>query len=485
MREFIIFGAGNIGKKALEFYGMDKVYCIVDNDINKINTYLEGKKIICVEELKRISDRYTIVIALANYVDVVRQLHAMNIENYFVFREEFERLEESISLYDNKDFYFILCGRDETTVGIEDIIKRKGYTYRSLANKEDIKNFNVKLRNIDTYVGKSPLFLVSTYKQRFSVETVIEQSQPGFIIINPYVQTRFYNENVFLIDSYKYDKSIKTEEEWNRCNENNIKSQRNQIKDYVDTVKENPVLFKYIEIETFNRCNGTCSFCPVNKLVDSRKEQKMEITLFKKIINELHDMEYQGHLALFSNNEPLLDERIVEMNHYARGMLPQATIYLFTNGILLNIELLEKLLPDLDELIIDNYSERLKMIKPVERIYEYVSDKPDMKNKIAIVIRDPQEVLTTRGGDSPNRNNILSYPNDTCALPFRQMVIRPDGRVSLCCNDPLGKMTLGRLDKQSIKEVWFGTAYSEIRKKIANGRDNIEHCSRCDTFYLY
>ena len=51
-------------------------------------------------------------------------------------------------------------------------------------------------------------------------------------------------------------------------------------------------LFNNIEIETVNRCNGTCSFCPVNKNQDPREYKKMPEELFKKIIKELKEINY-------------------------------------------------------------------------------------------------------------------------------------------------------------------------------------------------
>lgn len=43
-------------------------------------------------------------------------------------------------------------------------------------------------------------------------------------------------------------------------------------------------LFNHIEIETINRCNGVCSFCPVNVRNDSRTLALMPWNLFEKII---------------------------------------------------------------------------------------------------------------------------------------------------------------------------------------------------------
>ena len=45
-------------------------------------------------------------------------------------------------------------------------------------------------------------------------------------------------------------------------------------------------------------------------------------------------MQYSGRLTTFSNNEPLLDDRIIEFNKYAKEHLPKARIHMYTNGTL-------------------------------------------------------------------------------------------------------------------------------------------------------
>lgn len=64
------------------------------------------------------------------------------------------------------------------------------------------------------------------------------------------------------------------------------------------------------------------------------------------------------------------------------------------------------------------------------------------------------------------------------------MVVRPSGKVSLCCNDPLGKFTLGDLNKNSLEEILYGKEYTDLRNKIKCGRKNIEKGSKCDTFMI-
>ena len=129
----------------------------------------------------------------------------------------------------------------------------------------------------------------------------------------------------------------------NLSEENFIKEQRNSkmidsINQYTDELYNNPKLFDSIEIETINRCNGSCDFCPVNKDRDIRELKVMTEELFRSIIDQLAIMNYAGRISLFSNNEPFLDDTIIEKHKYAREMLPNARFHLYTNGTLLSLD---------------------------------------------------------------------------------------------------------------------------------------------------
>ena len=251
-----------------------------------------------------------------------------------------------------------------------------------------------------------------------------------------------------------------------------------------DLLYNEPKLFNHVEIETINRCNGVCDFCPVSKNQDTREFHQMSRDLFERIIDQLADINYSGKIALFSNNEPFLDEDIISKNQYAREKLPNAYIHLWTNGTLLTVEKFVEIMKYLDELIIDNYQQELRLIKPCEQIAAYCEEHPELKKKVTIVLRKPHEILTTRGGDAPNREKMVSYPYVKCPLPFSQLIVRPDGKVSLCCNDPLGKNTLGDLSKENILEVWNNDRFKKVRDCLYKGRANWKHCEYCDVFNI-
>lgn len=284
----------------------------------------------------------------------------------------------------------------------------------------------------------------------------------------------------FLIKNIRGD-IFEKNDKWieKRLNYHEVKKQTKKwLKDHYDcgTVP----MFSSIEIETINRCNGECSFCPANRNVDPRTPKKMNSQLFYKIIDELGEMRYSGRLALHSNNEPFLDSRIIDFAKYARERVPNAFIYLYTNGTLVTLEKFKEIIPFLDRIIIDNYDDGLKLHENVREINLYCKKHAKLDRKVEIHLRKIHEVLNTRGGQSPN-NKRKATLHMSCVLPYKQMIIRPDGKVSLCCNDPYGKYTLADLTKMTIREAWFSKRYKLVRENLRKGRFKVKLCRYCDT----
>lgn len=248
-------------------------------------------------------------------------------------------------------------------------------------------------------------------------------------------------------------------------------------------IKEQNGIYKIqeIEIETINRCNGTCSFCPVNANACQRSYAKMSDELFRKIIEDLKSMDYRGYVSLFSNNEPFLDSRIIDMHKYCYEMLPNAKHRLYTNGSLLSLDRFLEIIPYLDVLHINNYNDNMEVNPQVKDVYDYINEHTEYKKKVQFVFRKQTEILLSRAGQAPNKQG-TTYLDQMCLLPFRMMIVRPDGKVSLCCNDALGKYTLGDLNIQTVEEVWNSKQFNGIREKLINdGRKNLHLCNACDS----
>jgi len=88
-RKVILFGAGDFGKKALEYFSPERVYCFVDNNTQVVGTTLEGIPVFSFEHLKAIHQDYQIVISVNTRIAsvLVGQLEAAGIKEYSLFVE--------------------------------------------------------------------------------------------------------------------------------------------------------------------------------------------------------------------------------------------------------------------------------------------------------------------------------------------------------------------------------------------------------------
>ncbi len=233
-------------------------------------------------------------------------------------------------------------------------------------------------------------------------------------------------------------------------------------KQYADYfLSQDPVpMPNVVNIETINRCNSTCEFCPANVHSEKRPFRKIDDALYHSIIDQLADWGYKGHLTLYGNNEPMLDPRYVEFHKYAREKLPDCFIFMSTNGLLMNIDRLKEIQPYINQLIINNYALEYKLHDNLQEIYEYVKAHPDEFSDLDIEIqmRYLKEVLTNRAGSSPNKKATEKVITNTCLLPFTDMWIMPNGKMGLCCCDDFEVTALADLNKVSVKEGWSSPA---------------------------
>jgi radical SAM protein with 4Fe4S-binding SPASM domain len=271
-----------------------------------------------------------------------------------------------------------------------------------------------------------------------------------------------------------------------------IKSRLRFNKKYKRINLNDPVLFKCIEIETYNRCNFNCSFCPAARDVDIRKPTYMKEELFSKIIDGLKELNYSGKLNLHHNNEPLLDKRLEQFIKESVEKLPKAEVNIFTNGSLLTIERMKSLYnAGLRKMLIDNYNEKLEVLPNIQKVLDSIKNTEIEKNmEITVWLRYKNVVLTNRAGDSPNKKNISAkiykFDKNTiakrgCEFPFIQFNINPDGKVHICCADVYYSNIIGDLTKEKIIDIWKGKKLTMIRQELLkNGRKNIHPCRNCD-----
>jgi radical SAM superfamily enzyme YgiQ (UPF0313 family) len=99
-----------------------------------------------------------------------------------------------------------------------------------------------------------------------------------------------------------------------------------------------------VMIQTTSRCNSACVMCPQPLIRRELPQGDMDNATFAALLAEIAAFPGLRRVMLYLMNEPLLDPKIVERVRAARAALPQAELYLVSNGAALTDELSERLL---------------------------------------------------------------------------------------------------------------------------------------------
>ncbi|MBI5055371.1 MAG: radical SAM/SPASM domain-containing protein [Nitrospirae bacterium] len=248
--------------------------------------------------------------------------------------------------------------------------------------------------------------------------------------------------------------------------------------------KKEPPLFYHVQFETVSICNNDCSFCPMNRRLRKREYKEADWEVISRLGSELQSCSFDGVLSLFNNNEPLIDKRLPEIVAFFRTKIPKASIRILTNGILINMKIVEQLIQaGMNQIGINNYNDKNKFIPSIRK---FVDDFRSSKYKDAIDIdismRYKNEVMHNRGGNSPNNRPLNSSKRWFCLFPFEQINVNPWGDLTICCNDVMYKHKIGTiLGNETIYQLWSNKEYSNIRNSLVEGkREKIDICSVCD-----
>lgn len=80
----------------------------------------------------------------------------------------------------------------------------------------------------------------------------------------------------------------------------------------------------------------------------------------------------------------------------------------------------------------------------------------------------------------------LAFPPDEtmagkrCHQPFRQLAVRYDGSVAVCCNDWLGEYKCGNVVTDGVEAVWQGAAMGAAREMLYHGKREMRPCKGCN-----
>lgn len=233
-------------------------------------------------------------------------------------------------------------------------------------------------------------------------------------------------------------------------------------------------LFEFIEIETTNTCNRTCSFCKFGLPGAKERAERMSWDIINKIIAELNSLDYRGVLAWYSLNEPLLDKRICDIIRKSKIGIPNATLALVTNGDLLTHQLVNELFDaGLDILRISVYD---------DATYDKANELMSRFSQIDYFEMRHSHNLSNRAGAIsylPERPDVI---HQNCLHPSKNMVINVRGKLKLCCDDMFSSAMPDNynLTDMTIYELWNSDVMNHYRVELRErGRKDLNLCRNC------
>ena len=290
-------------------------------------------------------------------------------------------------------------------------------------------------------------------------------------------------------------------------------------------------------IETASCCNLRCIMCP-NKDVAAADKGLMPLELFQRIIDQARH--FALDINLHHRGEPLMNPALFDMIRYANAA--KLKVRFHTNGALLDEVKARRLLeagPALVSFSFDGFTketyERVRVGATFEKtrnnILRFVALRRELGLKKPYVViekirfrnqateNNPSAVQALRrqfleaGVDEiiekeeyvwaePARppaspvakplraGSVAGGPTapevakkrtcTVCTFPWYAMVICADGTVTPCPQDFHAVLKLGNARETSLKEIWNGPAYRQLRRQFATDIESLTICRKCD-----
>ncbi len=269
---------------------------------------------------------------------------------------------------------------------------------------------------------------------------------------------------------------------------------------------------RLVAVETTNRCNAKCSFCPNNAL--QRKRHVMSNELFEKIIDDCTEFPLPA-IEPFLQGEPFVDPQIIGRLTLINKKLPDTALRLYSNGAALTPEMTDQLREiNIDKLFIslntmekERYERivRLPFKRTMEHL-EYLTQKT-RKGVVAkhIIVRmtlTPESSLIEisafkkmckRLGVKPMTVGLFNYKGDVHSnLPIPsypcehidRLDIMSSGETTLCCMDHEGEYGWGSVTDSSVLDVFNNQKARSLRSSHRKGeRNKVTPCDQCNLFW--
>lgn len=283
-------------------------------------------------------------------------------------------------------------------------------------------------------------------------------------------------------------------------------------------------------IEPTTACNLRCPECPSGLRSFTRPTGKLDIDLFKKIMEEVSS--HLMYLTFYFQGEPYLNPQFLDMvkiasqhkiytttstnAHFLDDKNAKRTVESGLNRLIISIDGssqetyesyrkegdLSKVLEGTQNIL--RWRAKLKsknlkvvwqflVVKPNEHqipevtalAKKYGVDKVAFKTAQIYDYKNGSELIPTIDKYSRYKKNsdstysIKNELEDKCWKMWNSCVITWDGQVIPCCFDKDASHSFGNVSQNNFKDIWFSGQYQNFRNALLTSRSKIEICKNC------
>lgn len=261
-----------------------------------------------------------------------------------------------------------------------------------------------------------------------------------------------------------------------------------------------------IQVEPVQGCNLGCDFCGIHAIGYQQKKRGldvMDLATAQSLADQIKALGWNPRIEFAMHGEPTLHPQLDEMISIFREALPKAYLMVTSNGggLLKDTKetVLNLFMAGLNTLALDDYESNQIVQRVLEnmgggplQVVNYPEDglkwSPHTRHtgRRIVIIKD---ISSSDAGTHATLNNHAgsSFPQTDaawgkrCAKPFRELSVRWDGNVAICCNDWPGVFKVGNVLVEGLDAVWQSARLEAARKALYHGRrDLVNPCHGCD-----
>lgn len=264
-----------------------------------------------------------------------------------------------------------------------------------------------------------------------------------------------------------------------------------------------------VQVEASEGCTIACRFCGIRGIREKANSlfNFMTMTTAAIVAGKLRAAGWNPRIEFAMHGEPTANPDLLNIVRLFRSELPKAQIMLTTNGMPLvdgrygvSFDVMcDKLFgAGVNIIALDDYRgmTAAEQARKYNRSWASVGEYPGDPNfnphqRVSPTTRMISIIYDIEKASEGNHAHLGNHagaagPKDfsrmgkRCAKPFRELSIRWDGNVAICCNDWRGEYKVGNVVEEDLEAIWHHPAMYAARRKLYRGERDFGPCHGCN-----